>query len=103
MEFSQGIPSIDLWVKRATADVPNDGRYHVVQHGGIVASFRQKAAALAKYQALRAESGYMPPQKNDPTRDEMLRREDIARDLDRGFDYWNSAFGHRSGGKGRNR
>ncbi|GIW06558.1 MAG: hypothetical protein KatS3mg060_1363 [Dehalococcoidia bacterium] len=103
MEFRQGIPAIDLWVKRGTGDVPSDGKYHVLHGGVLVASFRQKSAALARYKELLAASGWTPPKRETLDRDELIRQEDIARDLDRGFDYWSSAFSYRSGGRGRNR
>jgi hypothetical protein len=40
-------------VKKGTNDVPNDGRFHVIVDGGIVASTSVEAAALIEYHEQR--------------------------------------------------
>lgn len=54
-------------VQRGTADVPDDGRYHVVVDGEIVLSTRVEAAAIAEFDDLRE-------QRRAPAR-ELLRKE----------------------------
>jgi hypothetical protein len=86
MPSRRGIEAIDLWVKQATPDVPNDGKYHVVHQGKIVASYRGEAKALAEYRRLIKEIGYTPPKPE---------ASDAA-------EYWSRAGDFRAGGKLRN-
>ena len=55
MTFKQAIPSIQLSVEMGTASVPQDGRYHLVRDGELIASFASKPSALKAYTAARNE------------------------------------------------
>lgn len=98
MSFMQGITAIDLWVKRATPDVPNDGKYHIVQQGVIVASYRGEARAITKYRELVAQSGYTPPPLTNTGAAEAARRENLERGFNEAEDYWNTTGAYRKRG-----
>ncbi|MBI4318285.1 MAG: hypothetical protein HY675_07335 [Chloroflexi bacterium] len=52
-EFRQSFPAAELSLERATENVPDDGRFHLIVNGVVVKSFRFEKAAQTEYQALR--------------------------------------------------
>lgn len=53
--FKQGIEALGLSIEEGTANVPSDGRYHIVVHGDIVSSHTKPQAALERYRSIRDE------------------------------------------------
>lgn len=90
MEYSKGLPSIDLWIKKGTSDVPADGRYHLISHGVLVGSFRSQKAAFDRYREM-AEAQGVPLTAKPKLSMEDIRHEDVERDLDRTSAYWASS------------
>ena len=64
--FRQSLPAANLSLERATENVPDDGRFHLLVNGGIVKSFRHERAAQAEYQALR--KAYLDQHPIEPSR-----------------------------------
>ncbi|MBI2954825.1 MAG: hypothetical protein HYY30_10965 [Chloroflexi bacterium] len=65
-EFRQSFPAANLSLERATENVPNDGRFHLMLNGKIVKSFRFEKAAQAEYRALR--KAYLDEHPVEPAR-----------------------------------
>ncbi|GAB3353154.1 hypothetical protein GCM10027300_19390 [Modestobacter lapidis] len=64
---------LGISLERASAQVPDDGRYHVVVDGEIVFSSRVEVAAVAEYEEVRDA-------RRGPAR-ERQRREQAVADL----------------------
>jgi hypothetical protein len=98
VRYRQGIPAIDLFIERGTERVPADGRYHVVQAGEVVGSYRGLKAAQRRYRQQLDAIGYVPAPRAELSTDEQLRREDLERDLLRSASFWAESYRHGGGG-----
>jgi hypothetical protein len=58
--YKHYIPALDLSIERYTNRVPPDGKYHLIQRGNIIGSFRSKKQAEEKFYQIVKESGYKP-------------------------------------------
>src|SRR5579871_3021661 len=85
--YRQGVPALDLYIERGTERVPNDRRYHVVHQGDLVGSFRNLRAAQLCYKRKQDALGFVVTPEPIAT-DELLRREDLERDLLRTASFW---------------
>ncbi len=98
--YRQFIPDLALSIERATGEVPDDGKYHVLHDGASVGSFRSLKAAQEAFRRIVTESGYRPPTPQDSgkTASEMMTERYMeAKDL-----YWASSHRYRQrGGQGR--
>ncbi len=101
--YTQRLPALELEIKRATPDVPDDGKYYVLAKGQILGAFPSLKRAQERYKKYVEESGYQPPAKPKLTAEELVRREDLHRDIDRTAAYWADAHKFRRGGKLRHR
>jgi len=103
MSFVQGIEPIDLWVKKGTPDVPDDGKFHVVHQGKIVASYRRETQAVIEYRRLVKEISYTPdPSLAKPPDLEAATRAYIEYQMNAEEEFWAAAHSHRhKGGWGR--
>jgi hypothetical protein len=93
------LPALDLSIERYTNRVPADGKYHLVQKGNIIGSFRSRKQAEEKFHQLVEESGYKPDSTKtkpvDPAQ-EALERYSMAKDI-----FWAEGPKYRSkGGRG---
>jgi len=74
--FRQSFPAANLSLERATENVPDDGRFHLIVDGVIVKSCRSRKAAQAEYQALRkAYLEQHPVQRAKVSLDEVIRED----------------------------
>jgi hypothetical protein len=96
--YRQGVPAIDLYIERGTERVPMDRRYHVLETGQLVGSFRGLRAAQRCYQERLAALNYVPERADTPSTEEQLRRENLERDLLRSASYWAESYRHSGGG-----
>lgn len=74
--FRQSFPAANLSLERATENVPDDGRCHLIVNGEIVKSFRSEKAAQAEYQTLRR--AYLEQHPIEPTKvdiNEVIRED----------------------------
>lgn len=102
--YRQGLPGIDLYIERSTERVPADGWFHVLLCGEVLGSFRTLRSAQRCYRQQQDALGYLPPVCESPSADELLRREDLERDLLRSASYWaESHLFSGGGGKLRHR
>jgi len=93
------LPTLDLSIERYTTRVPADGKFHLIQKGEIIGSFRSKKQAEQKFYQLVEESGYKPDvpetQPLDPSQ-EAIERYSLAKDI-----FWAEGPKYRSkGGRG---
>jgi hypothetical protein len=56
--YKRYIPGIRLSLVKGTGNVPNDGKYYVLQNEKIIASFRSQKEADKRFEELVVESGY---------------------------------------------
>jgi len=99
-EFSRETPGAGIAIKRATPDVPTDGRFHLLQNGQIVRSFRSLNAALDAYRQEIAASGWTPSPPERAKIDVAAMNAD--RLLGSAEEFWSQSSAHRRrGGKGR--
>ena len=104
--FRVGIPALGIAVCRGTEDVPDDGRYHVVVDGQIVASERSQKRALGIYRERRdqliADGAELPAPEPPIDPAERLRQERVDRDIRSMRSEWLSRLHRKSrkGGKG---
>ncbi|HEX78015.1 MAG TPA: hypothetical protein G4O03_06350 [Dehalococcoidia bacterium] len=97
--YKHSIPKLNLSIERNTSQVPNDGKFHIVYDGCIVASFSSIKKAEERFRQLVQESGYKP--EAPPTRPISARHESIERYLDAKDEYWAQSYKYRGkGGKG---
>ncbi len=96
--YKQGVPAIDLFIERDTERVPCDHRYHVVERGAVVASFRTLRAAQRRYQERLQALNYTPAPAEQVSVDERLRKENLERDLLRSASYWAESYRYGGGG-----
>jgi len=63
-------------IEQGTDNVPNDNKYHVLQEGKVVGSFRSLKQAEEIYRKLVAEKN-LPPLKSEkkPSQQELAQRE----------------------------
>ena len=87
-------------IKKGTGDVPNDGRYHLVQDGQLVAAFKRLVAATTAYNEAVARTGWRQPVVPGKTVDFAgLAAQEF---LDSAQEFWSrSSQFRRKGGKGR--
>lgn len=89
-----------LAIKRATSDVPNDGRFYLVRAGAILGSFRTERAALEPYRRAIQESGWAASLRQPVRADFSALAADQAAAAAEEF-WHDSAKFRRRGGKGR--
>ena len=76
-EYRVATPALGLSVEQGTPAAPDDGRYHVLFQGELVASYRSEKKALQVYRAKRRElidAGWELPKPEGPTSEELRRR-----------------------------
>jgi hypothetical protein len=98
--YKHFIPNLDLSIERNTANVPNDGRFHIVKVGTVVQSFRSRKLAEEKFRQLLAESGFKPelPPHSDKINplDESTERYFMAKNI-----FWaEGPISRKKGGRG---
>ncbi len=95
--FRLSLPDISLAIEQNTPNVPNDGRFHVLHDGAVVASYPSLKRARDRFQQLKEEVGYQPPAPDlDPNG--LANREHIERVLDAATSYWDGSHKYRGGG-----
>jgi len=98
--FRLALADIGLSIEQNTDNVPNDGRYHVIRHGVVVASYPSLKRARDHFQQLKQEAGYRPPAADAGAADKA-NREHIERVLDAATSYWDTSHKFRGrGGRG---
>lgn len=99
------MPSLNLSVEKGTSNVPDDGRFHVVKDGQIVASYKLFAPAEKRYRQLINEAGGATKTARVPMSAEERRaliiHEDIQKNLDLFDAYWGNAGTKHQGHKHR--
>ena len=70
--FRQSVPAIDLSIQRGTADVDDDGCYHVLLAGEEILKAKSKQRAVATYRTLR-DSLATRPQLQVDVKQALLR------------------------------
>lgn len=101
--FVQRLEGLDLTVERATDRTPDRSRYHVLYRAKIVGSFRTLPEASALFRELRDGSGWSPPETQEVSGEERLRREREAKDRLDYLDYWGSSHQFKGGGRPKRR
>ncbi len=96
--YKQGVPAIDLYIERDTERVPADHRYHVVERGVVVASYRTLRAAQRRYHERLLAANYTPAPAEQVSAEERLRTENLERDLLRSASYWAESYRYGGGG-----
>lgn len=97
--FRLAIPDAGLSIEQNTENVPNDGKYHIVKNGAVVASYPSLKRARDRFQKLKDEVGYRPVRPDAAAQGEDLAaKEHIERLLDAASSYWGSSHKYRSGG-----
>ncbi|HEY7293752.1 MAG TPA: hypothetical protein VH916_01880 [Dehalococcoidia bacterium] len=96
--YKQGVPAIDLFIERDTERVPCDHRYHVVECGVVIASYRSLRAAQRRYQERLLALNYTPVPAEPVSAEERLRTENLERDLLRSASYWAESYRYGGGG-----
>lgn len=96
--YKQGVPAIDLFIERGTDRVPQDQRFHVIETGAVIGSFRTLRAAQRLYQERLTALHFAPTPAAVISTDEQLRRENLERDLLRSASYWAESYRHGAGG-----
>ena len=96
--YIQRLPALNLAIKRNTPDVPPDGRYYVLLDGTTLGVFPNLKRAQERYRQHIAETGYRAPAPDPLSKDELVRREDLERDMQRTANYWADSHQHRGGG-----
>ncbi len=97
--FKLALPDAGLSIEQNTENVPNDGRFHVILNGNVVASYPSLKRARDRFQQLKEETGYRPPGRRDG--EDLANREHIERVLDAATSYWDSSHKFRGrGGRG---
>ncbi len=103
LAMNRYLPALGISLERGTSSVPDDGRFHVVKDGQILASYRVYAAADKKYRQVVAEAGgsLTPPKKQltAEERRQLLRDEDTQKNLDLSDIYWSAAGKKHKGNK----
>ena len=100
--FRLAIPEVGLSIEQNTESVPHDGKFHVLQHGAIVASYPSLKKARGRFQQLKQEAGYSPHQADEASAGEDLAsKEHVERLLDAAGRYWGASHQYRGkGGRG---
>ena len=82
--YKHSLPALNLSIERNSGRVPNDGRFYIVQEGGVVDSFRSKKKAEAKFYEMVEASGYKPEIPVDEPKspaDESMERYALSKDI----------------------
>ena len=77
--FERHVRWLELSVQRGTDEVPDDGRYHLVQAGVVTYSTSSEAIALARLELAQEEAEAANPHLVSPR--ELLRRESAFGDI----------------------
>ncbi len=89
-----------LSVERSTLNVPDDGKYYLLDEGRILAAFPSKKQAVARFRQLLKERDYRPPdfEPKKPNASELdLEEYFYAKEM-----YWGRSHRHAAkGGSGR--
>jgi hypothetical protein len=101
--FVQRLEGLDLSIEKATERTPDRHRYHVFLEETLVDSFRGLPAAQERFRKLRDESGWKPPDREQLTAEEKLRRQQAAKDRLDYLEYWGTSHQFRGGGKPKRR
>ena len=59
--YRRYIPAINLSLEKDSNNVPNDGKYHILHDGKVVAGFKNHKQADEYFEQLVKASGYKPP------------------------------------------
>jgi hypothetical protein len=62
--YRESWPEGQVSLEQGTPAVPDDGRYHIVLEGQVVASYRYLQGALKAYKAKKTELGWTPSQRS---------------------------------------
>lgn len=97
--YRHRLPEGDLSIERNTPSVPQDGRFHILMKGTIVASFRSLRQAEARFAELKRELG-IPQSKKSSEQEQRdpIAREHIERLLDAAEAYWSESHRYRKRG-----
>jgi hypothetical protein len=93
-DYSQRHTALNLCIERNTAQVPADGWFYVILDGEQVGRYRSLSAAQRAWQEVIEASGWQPPQREELSTEEKLRRDKEARDRSDYFEYWKSGRRH---------
>lgn len=97
--FRLAVPEVGLSIEQNTENVPQDGKYHVLKQGAIVASYPSLKRARERLQRLKDEAGFVPQSaREDEAGDELASKEHVERLLDAHGRYWGAS--HKFRGKG---
>ena len=97
--FRLAIPEVGLSIERNTGDVPDDGKFHVLQQGNIVGSYPSLKRARPHFQKLKEEAGYHSQLVADNSAgQDLANKEHVERFLDAASSYWSQSHRYRSGG-----
>lgn len=92
--YRQGIPDIKLYIEQDTENTPEPKKYFVLHEGRIVGDFGTLKAAKKRYDEIKNETGYEPPQREkgderslaNAVQDALMARKEL---------YWSQSSGHR--------
>ena len=101
--FKVSAPNLQLSIEMGTADVPDDGRYHIVFMGEVVDSRKSRATAMTEYKERRdALLKAKPVPVASPDAQSVFERMKIDADIRALKAEWVASVGSkpRRGGKG---
>lgn len=61
--YKQFIKEAGLSLEKGTKDVPDDGKYHLIKNGKLIASFRSLRQGSKRYKEELERMGYKPAKK----------------------------------------
>lgn len=97
--FRLAVPEAGLSIEQNTEQVPNDGRFYVVQAGRVVGGYPLLKKAREKLQQLKDEVGFTPQAAATAgTGEDRANREHVERLLDAATSYWSQSHKYRGGG-----
>ncbi len=98
--YKRELPDLALSVERSTEAVPDDGNFHIVNDGRVLASFKSEARAVATFRAIARDMGFRP--RSTATQSASVFEEDLDKHFHEKELYWADSDKHRRvGGKGR--
>lgn len=93
--YRQSIPDLGLSIERSTEATPDDGKFHVIQHGELLGSYRALNRAKEMFRQIIEESGYDPSPAVQAKTVSQMMTERYMEAKDR---YWADSYKHRGGG-----
>lgn len=102
--YKEATPAFELSVEMGTDSVPDDGQYHVLFQGRIIASAPTQKKGIALYKAQRErllQEGWELPRRLKPDAEEILAKQRFESDMLAMRSDWFSGRAKQSGRGGR--